>query len=61
MFRECVVDGLVCADRVKHVLMSVGMNSSLERKFLFAPSFRRRSGVHVETSDDIGLAPAGAA
>ena len=40
---ESVVNGPFCVDRVKHALMSVGMNCPSERVLLFAPSFRKAS------------------
>ena len=40
---ESLVNGPSHADRVKHVLMSVGMNYPSERVLLFAPSFRKAS------------------
>ena len=40
---ESIAIGLFCADRVKHVLMGVGMNCPSERVLWFAPSFRKAS------------------
>ena len=40
---ESIVNGPFYVDRVKHVLMSVGMNYPSERILLFAPSFRKAS------------------
>ena len=40
---KSLANGLFYVDRVKHALMSVGMNYPLERILLFAPSFRKAS------------------